>query len=118
LVCADGVNILGGSVQTVKENAEALVVATKEIGLEVNADKTKEMAVFPDKNEGTSHNVKTDKSFFERVKEFKYLWKTLAKQNCIREEIKGRLQSRNACYHLVRNVLSYSLLFKNIKFKI
>ena len=34
------VNILGGSVHTVKENAEALVVATKEIGLEVNADKT------------------------------------------------------------------------------
>jgi hypothetical protein len=31
----------GGSVHTVKENAEALVVATKEIGLEVNADKSK-----------------------------------------------------------------------------
>ena len=37
---ADDVNILGGSAHTVKENAEALVVATKEIGLEVNADKT------------------------------------------------------------------------------
>jgi hypothetical protein len=36
----DDVNILGGSVHTAKENAEALVVATKEIGLEVNADKT------------------------------------------------------------------------------
>ena len=35
------VNILGGSIHSVKENAEALVVATKEIGLEVNADKTK-----------------------------------------------------------------------------
>jgi len=32
-----------GSVDTVKENAEALVVATKEIGLEVNVDKTKYM---------------------------------------------------------------------------
>jgi hypothetical protein len=32
---------LGGSVLTVKENAEVLVVATKEIGLEVNAEKTK-----------------------------------------------------------------------------
>ena len=41
LANADDVNILGGSVHTVKENAEALVVATKEIGLEVNADKTK-----------------------------------------------------------------------------
>ena len=35
--------ILGGSAHTVKENAEALVVATKEIGLEINADKTKYM---------------------------------------------------------------------------
>jgi len=41
LAYADGVHILGGSIQTIKENAEALIVASKEIGLEVNADKTK-----------------------------------------------------------------------------
>jgi len=39
LVYADGVNILGGSIHSVKENGEALVAATKENGLEVNADK-------------------------------------------------------------------------------
>ena len=39
------VNILGGSIHTVKENAEAVVVATEEIGLEVNADKTKYMVM-------------------------------------------------------------------------
>jgi hypothetical protein len=39
LVYADDVNILGGSVHNVKENAEAMVVASKEIGLEVNAEK-------------------------------------------------------------------------------
>jgi hypothetical protein len=38
LAYAADVNILGGSVHTAKENAEVLVVATKEIGLEVNAD--------------------------------------------------------------------------------
>ena len=43
LVYADVVNILGGNAHTVKENAETLVVATKETGLEVNADKTKYM---------------------------------------------------------------------------
>jgi hypothetical protein len=32
--------LMGGSIHTIKENAEALVVASKEIGLEVNADKT------------------------------------------------------------------------------
>jgi len=46
LVYADGVNILGGSVHTVKENTEALVVASKEDGLEVNADKTKYMVMY------------------------------------------------------------------------
>jgi len=45
VVYVDDVNILGGSVHTVKENAEALVVASKEIGLEVNADKTKYIVV-------------------------------------------------------------------------
>jgi hypothetical protein len=41
LAYANDVNISGGSVHTVKENAEDLVVATKEIVLEINADKTK-----------------------------------------------------------------------------
>ena len=41
LVYGDDVNILGGSVHTIKENAEAFVVASKETGLEVNADKVK-----------------------------------------------------------------------------
>jgi hypothetical protein len=43
VVYADDVNILGGRAQSVKERLEALVVASKEIGLEVNADKTKYM---------------------------------------------------------------------------
>jgi len=40
LAYVDSVNILGGSIYTLKENAEALVAATREIGLEVSADKT------------------------------------------------------------------------------
>jgi hypothetical protein len=48
LAYADDVNVLGRSVDTVKENAEALVVATKENGLEVNADKTKYMIMSRD----------------------------------------------------------------------
>jgi hypothetical protein len=36
-----GDSIIGGSVQSIKENAEALVLASKESGLEVNADKTR-----------------------------------------------------------------------------
>ena len=52
LAYADDVNILGGSVHTVKENEKALVVATKQIGLEVNADKTKNVVMSGDRNAG------------------------------------------------------------------
>jgi hypothetical protein len=39
LVYADDVNILGGSVHSIKKNTEDLVIASKEIGLEVNAER-------------------------------------------------------------------------------
>ena len=42
----------------------------------------------------------------------------LTNHNSIQEEIKGRLKSGNACYHSVQNILSSSLLSKNIKIKI
>jgi hypothetical protein len=37
-----------------------LVVASKEIGLEVNADKTKNVVMSGDQNAGRSHNLKSD----------------------------------------------------------
>jgi len=111
LVYADYVNILDVSVHTVKENTEALVVASKETGLEVNADKTKCMSMSRDQSAaGRSHSMKTDNSSFERVEEFKYLGRTLTNRNSIQEEIKSRLKSGNACCHSVQNFLSSSLL--------
>jgi len=44
--------------------------------------------------------------------------KTLTNQNSIQEEIKSRLNSGNACYHSVQNLLSSSLQSKNLKIKI
>jgi len=43
-----------------KENNEALAVASKDIGLEVNAEKTKYMVMFRDQNAEQNHNIKTD----------------------------------------------------------
>ena len=73
LTYADDVNILGGSIHTLKENAEALVAATRETGLEVSADKTKYMVTSRDQNAGRNHSVSIDNSTFERLEEFKYL---------------------------------------------
>jgi len=118
LAYADDVNILGWSVHTVEENAEALVVPTKETGLEVNADKTKYMIMSRDQNAGRSHSMKTDNSSIERVDEFKYLGTKLTNKNSIQEEIKSRLKLGNACYYSVQNILSSSLLSKKLKIKI
>ena len=112
------VNILGGSVRTIKKNTETLVFARKEIGPEVNADKTKYMVMPRDQNAGQSHRIKSDDRSFERIEEFKYLGTTLKNQNSIQEEIKSRLKYGNACYHSVQNLLSSSLLSKKLKIKI
>ena len=60
LAYADDVNILGGSVHTVKKNTQALVVASKKIRPAVYADKTKYMVMYGDQNAGKSHSMKTD----------------------------------------------------------
>ena len=64
MVYVDDVNILGGRVHTIKKNTKALVVASKDTGLELNADKTKHMVMSRDQNVGRR---KIDNSSFERV---------------------------------------------------
>jgi hypothetical protein len=62
--------------------------------------------------------MKIDNGTSESVEQFKYLRTTLTNQNSIQEEIKSRLKSGKACYHLVQSDLSSSLLSKNTKIKI
>jgi len=52
------------------------------------------------------------------MEDLKYLGTTLTSENSIQEEIKSRFMSGNACNHSVPNLLSSSLLSKNLKFKI
>ena len=104
-VYANVVNVLGGSEHATKKNKEALVVASKEIGLKVNADKTKYMVMSRDQKAGRRWSIKIDYSSFERVEELKYLETNLTCLNSIPEEIKSRLKSGNACYNSVQNPL-------------
>jgi len=77
LTYADDVNVLGGSIHTLKENAEALVAAAREIGLEVNADKTKYMVMSRDQNAGRIHSVRMDNSTFSRGWKSLNIWEQL-----------------------------------------
>jgi len=88
LVYADDINIIGESVPTIK-NKEALLVRNKEIGLEVNADKTEYVVTCRDQNAGPSHNIKIDNSSFERSEEFKYLETTLTYQILFRTKLRA-----------------------------
>jgi hypothetical protein len=114
---ADDVNMLQGSVKTIKKHTIPLVLTSKETGLEVNAEKTKYMAISPDQNAGQNRNIKIYNKSSERVKQFRYFGTTLTNKNSIQEEIKSRLKSGHACYHSVQNPLSLSMLYKNIKLK-
>jgi hypothetical protein len=58
------------------------------------------------------------KNFSENVAQFRYLGTTITHQNLIQEEIERRLNSGNACYHSVQNLLSSRLPSKNTKIRI
>ncbi|KAJ4445737.1 hypothetical protein ANN_12422 [Periplaneta americana] len=117
-VHADDVNMLGENPQTVRENAEILFEASKAIGLEVNPEKTKYMIMSRDHNIVRNGTIKIGDLSFEEVEKFKYLGATVTNINDTREEIKRRINMRNACYYSVEKFLSSSLLSKNLKVRI
>ena len=71
-----------------------------------------------DQNALRSHRIKVGSSLFESAKVFKYLATTLKYQNSIQKEIKNKFKSRNSCCLSVQNLLTSSLLSKNIKVEI
>ncbi|KAJ4436841.1 hypothetical protein ANN_16973 [Periplaneta americana] len=71
LVYADDVNMLGENPQTIRENAEILVEASKAIGLEVNPEKTKYMIMSRDQNIVRNGTIKIGDLSFEEVEKFK-----------------------------------------------
>jgi hypothetical protein len=83
----------------------------------INSDKIKYTVMSQGQDAGRGHTIKNDNSSLERVEELKYLGTTLMNQNSIQEEIKSRLKSWKDCYHAVQNLLSSSLLSKNVKIK-
>jgi hypothetical protein len=117
LAYADDINLLGDN-DTIIKNSETLTDASKEAGLEVNVEKTMYMLVSHDESANQNQDIRTGNRSFENVSQFKYLGTTVTDQNFIQEEIMRRLNSGNAFYHSVLNLLSSRLLSKNVKTRI
>jgi hypothetical protein len=99
------------NIDTIRKNTETLIDASKEVGLEINVDKTKYMLL----SHRQTNCVKIEKKLLKtwhgsNIWEQKYQTKIW-----FREEIKRWLNSGNASYHSVRNLLSSHLLPKNVK---
>jgi hypothetical protein len=118
LVYAVDVNIVGEKTDTIKKNTEALLDANKEVGLEVNPEKTKYILMPRSQKTGQRCSIKIANRSFEHVVKFRYFGTTLTNQNCIHEEIKSILNSGNACCHSFQSLLSCPLLPRNVKVKI
>jgi hypothetical protein len=103
---------LGDSINTIKENTETLSEVSTDVGLEINAEKTKYMIMFRYPNSGQNQNIRIANESFENVATFKYLGTTLTEKNDIHEESKSKLNSGNVCYCSVQNLLSSRLIQK------
>jgi hypothetical protein len=75
--------------------------ASKEVCLEVNAERTKYMLLSLLQNAEQIHDIKVANICFENVAQFRYLGMSITNQNLIQEEIKRRLNSDNACCYSV-----------------
>jgi hypothetical protein len=118
LAYADDVNLLGDNIDTINKNTDTLIDASKEVGIEINVEKTKCMLLSEHQNAGQSHDIVIANRSFRNVSEFKYLGIRVTNQNLTEEEIRRRLNPGNDCYHSVQNLLCSHLLSKNAKIRL
>jgi hypothetical protein len=74
---ADDVNLLGDNIDSIKKNTETLIDASKDVGLEINIEKTKYMLLSRRQNVGRNWDIKIANRSFGNVSQFRYLGMTV-----------------------------------------
>jgi hypothetical protein len=116
LVCAADVNLLDENKNIIKKNTCAVLDFRKEVGLEVNLEKTAYVLV-SSLDCRQNRYIKAPNTSFENVAQLKYLGRKLTDRNSVHNEIKSRLNSGLAYYLAGQNLLSSGLLYKKVEIK-
>jgi hypothetical protein len=91
---------------------------SRDVGLEINVEKTKYMIISHHPNSGQKQNIRIANVLFQNVAKFKYSGMALTNENGDHDENMSRLHSGNACYHSVQNLLSSHHISTKLKIKI
>jgi hypothetical protein len=70
LVYADDINLLGDSINAIRENTETLLEVSRDVDLEINAEKTKYRTVSRHQNSEHNQNIRIVNESFENVAKF------------------------------------------------
>ena len=103
--------------QQTRKNAEIFIKASKDIGLEVNSEKTKYVMTSRHQNVIQNQNIVIGNLSLGNVDKFRYLGVTVTNTNDNHEEIKRRINKGNACYYSLEKILSSRLLSRKLKVK-
>ena len=104
--------------ETLINNTKILLDKTKELGLQINVEKTEYMVTDRIQNTHNNGNLIVCDKIFERASNFKYLGSILNQTNEIREKLKKRINLGNACFYSVRKLLDSRILSRRLKIRI
>jgi hypothetical protein len=116
---ADGIVLLGRSVNCLKETLVELKQGAKKVRLEINQDKTKNMIM--SRNRGKWQKVQDFSSgevSYERVDTLKYPGSVLNEENDIGLEIRSRVMAGNKCCYALGSIMRSKSISRKSKLKI
>lgn len=111
--------LAGRDIAAMKKNTETPLIGSKEIDLEVNAEKTKHVPMSHELTAGKNYSIKLGNKSFESVTKFRYFATTLRNQKTVfMKKFKNKVISWVCLLLLVQNLLSSRFISGHVNIKI